>query len=61
MNIERLVISYLRGVLWLYVAVDGDNQQFMLCIKFAYVFSSNVKFKFCKRCFSTSTIANLSD
>lgn len=41
MNIERLVISYLHGVLWLYVVVDGDNQQFMLCIIFAYVFSSS--------------------
>lgn len=41
MNNERLVVSYSYGVLWLYVVVDGDNQQFMLCIKFAYVFSSS--------------------
>lgn len=41
LNGERLIVSHLCGVLWLYIVVDGDNQQFMLCIKFAYVFSSS--------------------
>lgn len=41
LNGERLIVSHLCGVLGLYTVVDGDNQQFMLCIKFAYVFSSS--------------------
>lgn len=41
MDVERHVVSHLLGELCLYIVVDGDNQQFMLCIKFAYVFSSS--------------------
>lgn len=49
---ERLVISHLRSVLWLYIVVDGDNQQFMLCIKFAYVFSSSCEVQILQGMFS---------
>lgn len=48
---ERLVIFHLHGVLWLYVA-DGDNQQFMLCIRFAYVFSSSCEVQILQGMFS---------
>lgn len=52
MDVERHIVSHLLGELWLYIVVDGDNQQFMLCIKFAYVLSSSCEIQILQGMFS---------
>lgn len=52
MKRERPVVSHLHGVLWLYIVVDGDDQPFMLCIKFACVFSSSCEVQILQGMFS---------